>query len=298
LVFTFHHKDPKSWAAVLQSLLDANFYVVVVYPVFSEARGGSGGGGIVGRESRAFDTIIVAKKKLVESKEEKLWEKLKDEIYVRAKESLERVRRSHPNLSNGDISTIVLGKCLEVYSQYYPNVIDVKGRKIDAQQAVKDISGLIDSLKIEEYIPPNIDDITSVYIQFLAAKRTIDFNELNKILQPKGLSEDKFKEAIILEPSGSIYKILTPKERGAILEERMKSKKFEFKYYIDIIHHIYYVYEQYGKLPKSLGNFDVKVIRDVLNYLYKKTKDKTYKTLKELLEGYKPSKVITLERFI
>jgi len=294
LVFTFHHKDPIAWGSVLKSLVDANFYIVSVYPVHSEARTGTH---IIGYESRAFDTIIVARKRK-ETKETKTWEQLKDEIYLKAKEALKRVRESHAGLTNGDISTIVLGKCLEVYSKYYPNVLDENGKPIDVDTAVKGIMEIIDVLKIEEYVPENIDDVTSIYIRSLARLRTIDFNELNKILQPRGLSEKLLKDAFILYPKGSTYRILSPKERGKIIEEKVKSKKFEYKYYIDVIHHLYYVYTEFGRLIAIPEKFDIKTMRDVLAYLHSKTKDETYKTLKDLLEEYKPPKTTTLEEFM
>lgn len=294
LVFTFHHRETEAWASVLKSLLNANFYVVAVYPVYSEMQTSAH---IMGKESRAFDTIIVARKRK-ETKETKTWEQLKDEIYLKAKEALKRVRESHTGLTNGDISTIVLGKCLEVYSKYYPNVLDENGKPIDVDTAVKGIMEIIDVLKIEEYVPENIDDVTSIYIRSLARLRTIDFNELNKILQPRGLSEKLLKDAFILYPKGSTYKILSPKERGKIIEEKVKSKKFEYKYYIDVIHHLYYVYTEFGRLIVIPEKFDIKTIRDVLAYLHSKTKDETYKTLKDLLEEYKPPKTTTLKEFM
>jgi len=293
LVFTFHHRETEAWASVLKSLLNANFYVIAVYPVFSEMRTSAH---IMGKESRAFDTIIVARKRK-ETKETKTWEQLKDEIYLKAKEALKRVRESHTGLTNGDVSTIVLGKCLEVYSKYYPNVVDENGKPIDVDTAVKGIIEIIDVLNIEEYVPEDVDEVTSIYIRSLAKLRIIDFNELNKILQPRGLSEKLLKDAFILYPKGSIYRILSPKERGKIIEEKVKAKKFEHKYYIDVIHHLYYVYTEFGRLIAIPEKFDIKIIGDVLGYLHSKTKDETYKILKDLLKEYKPPKT-TLEEFM
>jgi adenine-specific DNA methylase len=36
LVFTFHHKESDAWSSVLQSVLNAGFYVVSTYPIHSE----------------------------------------------------------------------------------------------------------------------------------------------------------------------------------------------------------------------------------------------------------------------
>ncbi|MBM4467717.1 MAG: DUF1156 domain-containing protein, partial [Chloroflexi bacterium] len=111
-VFTFHHKDTWAWKSVLSAILDADFYVVAVYPVQSEGR--TGVHGEVG--NIRYDIPFVCRKR-EEDGQTVSWEVLKDEIYFAAQESVERIKTSGRSISDADLFVIVMGRCLELYSK-------------------------------------------------------------------------------------------------------------------------------------------------------------------------------------
>ena len=117
LVFTFHHKKIEAWASTLEAILNANFYITAVYPVFSEMRTSFH---IFGKKAVSYDTIIVCRKR--KGKLQRIsWDNLLDEIESYAKEMLKELTK-FKNLTPDDLFVIMRGKCLELYSKFYPNV--------------------------------------------------------------------------------------------------------------------------------------------------------------------------------
>jgi len=141
LTFTFHHKNSNAWAAVLTSLLDSGFTIVSVYPIHSEM---SSSLHIRDKEACHFDTIITAKKRNI-SPQIITWEQLRDHISLTAKQLLARVQAAHTSLTEGDCASIVLGKCLELYSQYYPNVYENQ-QKMGVQEVIQKMRMVIDTI--------------------------------------------------------------------------------------------------------------------------------------------------------
>lgn len=141
LTFTFHHKNTGAWSAVLSSLLNSGFTIISVYPIHSEM-----GSSLHIRDKEAchFDTIITAKK-WKKSKQTITWAQLEEQISLRAKQLLVRVRKAHINLTGVDLSSIVLGKCLELYSQYYPNVYHKK-KQMEIPSVITKMMTLIEAL--------------------------------------------------------------------------------------------------------------------------------------------------------
>jgi len=119
LIFTFHHKEPEAWASTLQAVLDAGFYISALYPIQAEM-----GGSLHIRDLEAieYDAVIVCRKRLGDGHIS--WEQLEDQIHFQAAETLRQLQTNAQGLSRADISVIVLGKCLELYSQHYPNVME------------------------------------------------------------------------------------------------------------------------------------------------------------------------------
>ncbi len=76
LIFTFHHKQLKAWASIVQSLLDNKFYITAVYPVRAEMETSTQ---IRGKKSIEFDVIFVCRKRLRDP-EPVMWEDLQSSI--------------------------------------------------------------------------------------------------------------------------------------------------------------------------------------------------------------------------
>ncbi|MGA3107857.1 MAG: hypothetical protein ABSD99_00145 [Candidatus Bathyarchaeia archaeon] len=58
---------------------------------------------------------------------------------------MQRLHKSSLTLSPEDIRTIVLGKCIEIYSKYYPYVTS-SGEKTTTSKAVSEIENLTEKL--------------------------------------------------------------------------------------------------------------------------------------------------------
>ncbi|MFQ5858905.1 MAG: DUF1156 domain-containing protein, partial [Anaerolineae bacterium] len=189
MIFTFHHRETWAWTSVLRSLLDAGFYVVAVYPIHAEMSTSTHimAGGI------SYDIPFVCRKRRGDGQTIS-WEALKDEIYFAAQESVERIKTSGRSISDADLFVIVMGRCLELYSKHWPNVFK-EGRRVDVDQAVDDLDGLVDSL-IKSYelklLPASLDETTKLYLLYIAGQKTVSADELRKRLVTGGGSLDLF----------------------------------------------------------------------------------------------------------
>ena len=287
MAFTFHHAEADAWADVLQALLEASFYVVAVYPVFSEMRTS---GHIRGKRARTFDTIVVARKKTPATERGEIsWERLKDEVYRKATEAIEVVRRTHPQLMEDflpDVETIVFGKCLEVYSQH-SLVTDEQGQPLTAREATREIHGLVGALLAGED-EVDADPVSTIFAIRLSGQSSLSFDELNKMLQPRGLNPEAFVEANLLRSSRGRYKPVPADKRGAEIAQRGK-----YRYDLDIVDHVYHLVKK-GKvyprqnvpeLPPDRGWNDLlQRGQSLASALFMRTGDETYKKVRRTLE--------------
>ena len=279
-LFTFHHKEPWAWKSVLKSIVDAGFYVSAVYPIRSEGRTGVHGeaGNI------RYDIPFVCRKRL-DSATPTSWEGLKDTIYLRAQESVERTRKSGRAISDVDLFVMVMGRCLEVYSKYWPNVM--KGDQIvGVDEAVDDIVAIVDSL-IKSFelrqLPGAIDELTRLYLLYVAGNKDLTYDDLNKRLQTGGGSlasliqhgyvTVKGKSLIVTNPSDRLHLIEVDAERGADIP------------IIDIAHYLYALYEQGRSIQRYVSRYARADIISVLELLYKKTGERTYSRIADQLRS-------------
>jgi len=146
MVFTFHHRKEEAWAAVLKAVMDSGFRIVSVYPVHSEMRTSFH---IHGKKAISYDTIIVCRKS-EESKRSAFWEELLDEISSYAQKTVRELLMHYKSITRDDLLVIVRGKCLELYSKYYPQVIK-DNKKVSIFEALQDVNSNI-VLKLKEII--------------------------------------------------------------------------------------------------------------------------------------------------
>jgi len=288
MVLTYHHKKPETWAAILEAILKPGFNIVATYPIYSEMKVSTH---IRARGAREFDTIVVARKKpqIPDIKELSpiSWEKLKDEIYIRARDMIVRVKETHPDLTNGDIATIVLGKCLEIYSKYYP-AINSGGRQVEVPEAFDGIRDIITDLQSAEVIPRS-DRVTELYLRHLVKRNSIEYNELLKIVQSSefGVSIEHLKDMNIITQRGNLLIVVDPLTRGKWLVENFDLRKKKLEYYIDAIHHLYNQYREGKRLPglAELGEFSEAVVTSTLSYMARELRDETYKKILDLVKA-------------
>lgn len=291
LAFTFHHEKTKAWASALRSILDAGFYVASVYPIRSEPRVGVHGVGI------RYDVIIVCKKRGEDGKEIG-WAKVKDQIFARAEEILEGFWRSGRELSDVDLFVVATGKCLELYSKHYPNVLK-DGKKISVEEAIGGIQDIVDSLiKVRELLPSIIDRESRLYISYVASsEKELSFDDLHKRLSKGGFDIDYFFKESLLEKVGNKLRIIKPDERKEHIEAKMKREK-ELKI-IDKIHFLYSLYKQGIPLAKYLAEWSDEALKKACELLYKKTGDETYTKITGVIDitPYKGKRKTTLDEF-
>jgi len=145
LAFTFHHKDPEAWGAVLEAIDGAGYRVVQTYPVRGENRLS-----VHIKDQRAvlLDSVIVCRKDHKRGEAE--WRSVYKDI---EKETRSRIQRFHTkddeDLSRLDASVVARGACMSAYSAF-ESVYDGDDR-VDEREAMKRIQSLIDEINNEEF---------------------------------------------------------------------------------------------------------------------------------------------------
>lgn len=134
-VFTFHHKKEEAWAAVLQALLDSGLFVTAIYPVRSEMKASTH---LHDLKNITYDMVIVCKKRGHDSPV-KDWKVIRKSIKNTTHDMIRVLQDNGEQIGQLDRYVIALGKCLEQYSRYYPNVLD-NGEKVSIEDALESIS--------------------------------------------------------------------------------------------------------------------------------------------------------------
>ena len=181
MVFTFHHQKEEAWGAVLQSVLNAGFYIASIYPVQSEK---SASTHIFQKANVRYDMVVVCRKREVKP-ERKHWSQLEDQIYFKVEDELKRLEKHNKNLSPEDVFVVTIGKCLEVYSRHYPEVYK-RENKVTIDEALSSIREIVDSQLMHtrfNQVAQDTDALTAIYLFYLAEKTRISYESLNKALK-------------------------------------------------------------------------------------------------------------------
>jgi len=278
-IFTFHHKEPWAWKSVLRSIVEAGFFVSAVYPVHAEMKTSTHllqTGGI------AYDIPFVCYKRTEEARKI-AWESLKDEIYAQVEDTVGAVRRSGRRISDSDLFVITMGRCLEVYSKYWPNVMR-GGQAVDVDTAVDDIEGMVDSL-IKSYelklLPAGLDETTQLYLLYIAGERGLTWDDLRKrFTTGGGFSLDEFNRRNYLEEHKGRTVVPTPPSKRLEFIEKEVERGRSIPL-IDIVHYLYAVLESGLDIRSDLQRWQRDGLVQVLDLLYKKTGAKVYNQLRE-----------------
>jgi adenine-specific DNA methylase len=175
MIFTFHHKEPEAWGTVLGAVINAGFYISALYPVQAERDFSLH---IRDQEAIEYDAVVVCRKRLGNGRIS--WAQLEDQIHFQAAATLEQLKTSGPGLGKADISVIVLGQCLKLYSQHYPEVLE-NGEPVKVNEALHKLWGIIDSLATEvvmSRLPADLDEVSKTYALTLAGNQEIPFDNL------------------------------------------------------------------------------------------------------------------------
>ena len=269
MVFTYHHKQSQAWAAVLDAILKAGFYVSAMYPVTSEPAFNPH---IKNKDSIEYDAIIVCRKRTDEKAI--TFEKYEEELYLKARDIIENEKKKRPTLSKGDISVIVFGKCLEIYSKYYPHVTK-EGADVSVEEATTKVWEIIDQLKEEDaYIPFELDQITRTFTANMYDSARLTYDELNKRLRPKGINVSELDaEKLIMGPKND-KRPADPFDRKSFIEKKLS--RGEELLEIDKVQYLYILYTTDKNPSEWLRRWKTPHLEQLCKILAEKTGDQRY----------------------
>ncbi len=244
MAFTFHHKRDEAWSAVLKALLDADFTITAAWPIHSEM---SASTHIYDKQNISYDTIVVARRREGEGQRIS-WFKLREQIHERAAEIVDYYRRHDGRyLSEPDMGVVAQAKCLELYAQHYPNVVE-EGHPLSVKEAVKRTSEIVTEQLIEDRFHDLVgqtDTLTALYLLFLADRDSIAYNALDKQLRGRGADVEDFTARNLLRSEGGRLHVVSPVARRDDIDAR------DPELAIDGAHYMIYVRDEKDLLAEA-----------------------------------------------
>lgn len=244
MAFTFHHKRDEAWSAVLKALLDAEFTITAAWPIHSEVASSTH---IYDKQNISYDTIVVARRREGEGKRIS-WYKIREQIHERAAEIVDYYRRHDGHyLSEPDMGVVAQAKCLELYAQHYPNVVE-EGHPVSVKEAVKRTSEIVTEQLIEDRFQELVgqtDALTALYLLFLADRDSIAYNALDKQLRGRGANVEDFTARNLLHSEGGRLHVVSPVARRDDIDAR------DPELVIDGAHYMIYVREERDLLAEA-----------------------------------------------
>lgn len=280
MVFTFHHSKPWAWAGLLWSILESNFVVAAIYPVSSEweytiHRGGAG-----------YDIPCVCRKRKGEPRVEATLGRIKGEVYQEVVELFRSYRAQGKGLSDEDVFVILMGKCLQVFSRYYPKVYGDDGQPVKGEEgirkALEDMADMVDTVIKEEdwrELPAGVDETTRDYCLYVSGRRGLTKDDIDKRFKVGG---EDFLRALdkqqLIKRDGKKVAVLHPAQRNRYLEEHTSLTV------IDQLHRLYNDLKAKGSIVLS-GVTSPDAVSKVARLLFLKTGDSTFKTLHDYIQA-------------
>jgi putative DNA methylase len=276
MAFTYHHKSTEGWSTVLQSVLDAGFYVTALYPIRGEMRGSTH---IHDKANIEYDMIVVCRDR-DEDPDEVSWRSLEDDIYFRASEEINRLEESGSRLTQGDVFAVTMGKCLEVYSEHYPNVT-IDGENMSVEEALETIRDIVDEQLMAERVQimsDEMDTLSAIYLTYVLGRGdSVSYNSLNKDLRTRGVDVSELVTERLLDQDGDQLHLLSPEERA----DRIENKRDPLA--IDEAHYLYYLFET-DQLAQQFGKWTSEGSIAALRRLAEIENDEDYADIADYVE--------------
>jgi hypothetical protein len=135
----------------------------------------------------------------------KSWAGVRREIRRLARTEISEIEKGRygKGLNPEDIQIVLIGKCLEIYSQNYGFIVDYEGKPITLHQALLDISEMVSGLLAKESPFPTelkdtIDAQSKIYIRFLAGNKEIQSDSVYKYSRGILEVEDLMKAGLVV----------------------------------------------------------------------------------------------------
>lgn len=231
LVFTFHHAEGSAWEALLKAVCEAGFEIDSVYPIHGESETSLH---LMDKEAISYDLIHVCKKRVLISKDRVSWAGIKQEIRRKAREEIRAIeagRYGSSTLSPSDVNIVLIGKCLELYSRNFANIVDYENNEFPLQKALAEIRMVVDQLVTKDHpIPSELSDIDTesyVYLTCLCDKKEIKADEVHKATRGIIETDALMKAGLMIKGRtgrGRTFEVKQPSERLSVLLERLKQK--------------------------------------------------------------------------
>jgi hypothetical protein len=230
MAFTFHHTDRKGmvWEGLLQSLCEAGFELIAVYPIHGDSEASLH---LQNKENISYDLVHVCRKRR-DDPQNRSWAGIRQEVRRRAREELaaiERGRYGNQPLPEPDVRLICIGKCLELYSAHYGKVLDHENKPLPLHKALQDISAIVDQLVTKDRPLPSeleaVDGLSYVWLRVLAPIRNeVMMDTISKAARAMQVSLDDLKEAGLVVRGrtgrGRTYEVKQPAQRlGELLAQ-------------------------------------------------------------------------------
>jgi adenine-specific DNA methylase len=156
----FTHRTAEAWSALATALMNADFTFVSSWPVHTEPgeKFGKAGKGVL----RVTVLLTCRKRK---ANHPGIWEHIVEELRDVAKQKIEEF--SKLGINGPDLKVSVYGPVLGKFADYYP-VKTATGREIDPQEALDQVTDVLNERFLQEAGIQNADKETAAYINLLA----------------------------------------------------------------------------------------------------------------------------------
>lgn len=315
MVFTFHHAEGSAWEALLESICNAGFVIEAIYPIHGESESSLH---LQDKQSISYDLIHVCKKRQAdysinppsspfikggdkESGRKRSWATVRQEIRKKAREEIRLIEAGRygsgwsENLPAADINIVLIGKCLEIYSKHYGQIVDYKDEVVPLRYALIAIKMMVEQLVSSGQPLPSeleyVDPVSYIYLTCLCDRMEIQSDEVHKatrgILEPA----DLIKAGIMRKgraKRGRTYEVKHPVERYKDLQaffskktssllqmalfHEMEEGKFDNVALVDILHFLMGLAHESGDIIQWLREFNPAMpqIRAAFEYLMAK----------------------------
>jgi adenine-specific DNA methylase len=194
LAFTFHHSEDEAWAAVLESLFDAGFYLEATYPIRSDET--KGDNAEFGSQKIEYDIIHVCRKRTEEPRRVS-WGRMRREVLEDVRQ-LQTILEHHAKagLPAADLQVIRRGKALEYFSRHYGQVFVDETRPLSIKEALLGINQLLDegTGQTQEQQPPNAEPMSRQLLRLFHKRTELPRDQMQKFLRGTGLAPADFIE--------------------------------------------------------------------------------------------------------